>query len=119
MKPLIPALAALALSACQLVEPEEPEPVPVSDDAEAIRAALAGRTLTEVGGSTVLRLTRRGAITGEGVEGRWEMRETQFCRTFTAPESLAGTECLNVVFLNNQLVTFFSITGNNTTWRVS
>jgi len=114
MRPALAILAILALSACEV--PTDLG-TPVAVDTESLQAALAGRTLSLVGGDTLITLRRNGSITGENVEGRWVIQDGNFCRSFTLPAELEGTECQTAVFVGDQ-VTFFSQQGNNTTWKL-
>ncbi|WP_299936748.1 hypothetical protein [uncultured Pelagimonas sp.] len=87
---LLPA-AALALSACQMSVTDEPLP----NNPEA----LIGRTLVHEDGN--LTINPDGTLGGD-IEGTWEIRNNQWCRTITKPERFADSKCLDV-----------RVTGNN------
>ena len=110
-----PMIAALALLGC---EPAPDPSVPlVALDTDSLTTALRGRTLQRVDGAVEFTLRRNGNITGNGIEGRWQVQDGKFCSIITQPEELVSNQCQTVVFLGSQ-VTFFSQVGPNTTWNL-
>lgn len=91
-----------------------------SDDAGSLTAALSGRTLTNENATVVLGADGRvsGSIRAGELNGSWTERNGQYCRTFTAPERVAGTLCQDVRFNDDGTVTFLGGTGGDTTWTI-
>lgn len=107
---IIAATSAALLVACGQSEPEVA--------ADPITQALVGKTLTS--GAAVIQLQEFNKMVGRAgpngdvlLDGAWEIREGQFCRTLTQPPQLAGTECQDVT-LDGDTVTFATSRGDQT-----
>ena len=101
-------LTIVALSACQ---------TPTASNGEAPEwLILVGQPLTSVENpNLVVTLNQDRTVSGSGIEGVWEERNGQYCRTITAPAQLAGTECQSVT-VNGSQVTFDNRSGRTSTW---
>lgn len=71
------------------------------DSMDPITAQLVGKRLTSTGMTLQLqegnRMAGRAGPNGDVLlDGFWEIREGQFCRTVTAPAQMAGTECQDI-----------------------
>lgn len=73
------------------------EPLTVAD--------VSGKTVTA--GETSIYVNPNGALSGSGpagaIEGTWEIRNGQWCRTITAPEAWANTRCQEARLTGNIL----------------
>lgn len=92
----------------------------VATDAD-IKKALAGKTIVNEGSEFKLR--KNGGLTGKAgpkrdviFKGAWAIRDGKWCRTFSEPESFAGTECQTLV-LGNGTVTITGRSGPQT-WEI-
>lgn len=75
--------------------------------AEVTADQLAGKTLRLKG--SVLVIGADGNLTGttekgEDVSGNWSVKKGEWCRTFTAPERLAGTDCKPATIKGKKLI---------------
>jgi hypothetical protein len=91
-------------------------------DASSLTAQLSGKTLTADNGAVIF-LGADGSVSGAipagEVEGAWTERNGQYCRTFTAPQRIAGSLCQDVRFNADGTVTFLGGVGGDTTWQIS
>ncbi len=104
--------AAGLLAACGGTTSAPPAP------SDPVTQALVGKTLTS--GNAKITLQEYNKMVGVGgpfgavpIDGAWEIRDGQFCRTLTAPPQLAGTECQDVV-IEGDTVTFTTSRGAQT-----
>ena len=102
------AIASIVLSGCMATTP--------SEDMDPLTARLSGQTGVHDSGTTIT-LHEDGRLSGQNpsgdaIVGVWTVRDGRFCRTITAPDRLAGTNCQDVEFNGNE-VTF--IRDDNTT----
>ncbi len=77
--------------------------------------SIVGKKL-ENGDLTVV-LKSNGKVKGSGIEGVWEERDGNYCRTLTKPKKFAGTECQTVTLKGSE-VTFVNPNGRESTWTV-
>lgn len=75
----------------------DPAPMPL----DPISQQLVGKKLTSTG--MILQLQEGNSMVGSAgpngdvkIDGAWQIREGQFCRTITAPTQMAGTECQDI-----------------------
>lgn len=71
---------------------------PATETMDPITAQLVGKRLTSTGMTMQLqegnRMAGRAGPSGNVlIDGAWEIRDGDFCRTITAPAQMAGTEC--------------------------
>jgi hypothetical protein len=105
--------ASLLLAGCGNSIPD-PAPMPL----DPLTQQLVGKTLTNE--STKVQLQEFNKLSGRTgpnsdivIDGAWQVRRGQFCRTITAPEQIAGTECQDVV-IDGQTATFKTSRGDQT-----
>jgi hypothetical protein len=83
---------------------------------------IAGRTLVQ--GKSRIEMNADGTMTGmigktgkEALSGTWSVRKGKLCRTITAPERLAGSECQTAVLQGSKL-TITRGDGSTVEWTV-
>ena len=87
--------SAVLLAACGYRTPTPTAPQ------DPITQALVGKTLTSPGSKIQLQEFNKmvgtaGPNGNEIIDGAWEIRNGEFCRTLTSPAQLAGTECQDI-----------------------
>lgn len=107
------ATAGLALAACGDMMGGQPEPDPIT-------RALSGNTITF--GAVSMNVNRDGTLDGETpsgtLQGRWAVRDGQWCDTIVEPENFAGTTCTDVE-LGDGEITFLDDDGSpGNTWQI-
>ncbi|MHA7829357.1 MAG: hypothetical protein ACX93P_17575 [Roseovarius sp.] len=106
-------VAVIALSGCMATPP--------TAEMDPLKAQLSGQTGVHESGTTVT-LHEDGRISGQdhngqAIAGVWDVRDGRYCRTITAPESLAGTNCQDVEFDGNR-ATFITDDGTESTFVI-
>ncbi len=105
------AATGILLSGCMAATPTE--------EVDPLTARLSGMTGVHESGTAVT-LHDDGRITGnthngDAITGTWDVRNGRYCRTITAPESLASTNCQDVEFDGNN-VHFIKDDGTSSTF---
>ncbi|MRU16989.1 hypothetical protein FDP25_16215 [Roseovarius sp. A21] len=105
------AVATMLLTGCMATT--------ATEEVDPLTARLSGKTGVHASGTTVT-LHEDGRITGQthngqAIVGAWEVRNGRYCRTITAPESLAGSNCQDVEFDGNKMV-FIKDDGTSSTF---
>ena len=104
------ALLCLGLAACQTASDGS------GSESQAPQwLSIIGKPLSN--GSATVTLNQDGTITGSGLEGVWEERNGQYCRTLTKPAQAAGSKCQTIRVSGDQ-VTFVDQSGETTTWTM-
>jgi hypothetical protein len=105
------AVTGIVLTGCMATTP--------TNEVDPLTARLSGMTGMHESG-TVVTLQEDGRVTGqtqngEAIVGTWDVRNGRYCRTLTAPESLASTNCQDVEFDGNN-VHFIRDDGTSSTF---
>lgn len=95
--------------------------LPSASAAQSLTERLSGKTLTNENATILLGADGRvsGTIRAGELVGAWTERDGQYCRTFTAPERVAGTLCQDVRFNADGTVTFLGGVAGDTTWTMN
>ncbi|MDR9393564.1 hypothetical protein [Roseovarius sp. SYSU LYC5161] len=105
--------AGVILTGCMSTAPME--------ETDPLQARLSGMTGVHESGTTVT-LGEDGSVSGttqngEAIIGLWEVRDGRYCRTLTAPKSLAGSGCQDVEFDGNKAI-FTKDDGTSSTFVI-
>mgnify|MGYP001099742383 CR=1 FL=1 len=109
--PLVGALGFL--TACEATMSSDATTV----DADPITQAISGKRLVADRGDYI-NVGANGSLTGMvgpnqsvALEGAWVIRNGQWCRTLTAPSSLAGTDCQDATLNGDGTLTIDGVNG--------
>lgn len=92
----------LALGTAGLLSACMQEEAGVTD--AALVAQVAGKTAVSAESSNRFNLNADGTISGEGINGRWEIVNGQWCRELTAGGREFPYECQGLTITGNQMV---------------
>ncbi|GAA6198995.1 hypothetical protein NBRC116599_02190 [Aquicoccus sp. SU-CL01552] len=88
---------------------------------DPLKSRLSGMNGVHETGTTIT-LHPNGRVTGQTaggdeIAGAWDVRNKQYCRTISSPETIAGTSCQDVVFEGRQ-VSFINADGSSSTFTM-